>query len=260
MDDELQQDDAASRLRLVLGEKNVARLEGSRVMVLGLGGVGGACAEALARSRVGSLVLVDRDVVGASNINRQVIAFNSTVGRAKTDVMRDMALDINPDCDITTLHAYVAKDTLEEQLDALPAPDFVVDAIDTVTQKLLVAQWAQARGYRLVSSMGAANKLYPELLRFSRIEKTEGDRLCRIMRKECRRRGIKGLTVLYSPEPTMPVHTDVDASEVRGDPEAKGAVLGTMSYMPAIMGQMIASYVICELLGLQNEHLGRSPR
>jgi tRNA A37 threonylcarbamoyladenosine dehydratase len=239
------------RLLLILGQERLERLAQARVMVLGLGGVGSSCAEALARGGVGSLVLVDRDVVAPSNINRQALAFQSTIGRPKADVMAEMVRDINPSCEVTAVHAFVDKDRVPDQLGALPRPSYVVDAIDTVSQKLAIAAWCQEQGIPEVSAMGGANKLDPCRLRFAPIEKTQVDPLARIVRKECRKRGIRGLTVLYSDEQPREAEGKRDAIDEHGFVREGQSILGTMSYFPPIMGQMLAGYVIRQLAGLQ---------
>jgi tRNA A37 threonylcarbamoyladenosine dehydratase len=238
------------RLLLILGEERLARLAQARVMVLGLGGVGSSCAEALARGGVGSLVLVDRDVVAPSNINRQALAFQSTIGRPKADVMAEMVRDINPSCEVTAVHAFVDKDRVPDQLGALPRPSYVVDAIDTVSQKLAIAAWCQEQGIPEVSAMGGANKLDPCRLRFAPIEKTQVDPLARIVRKECRKRGIHGLTVLYSDEQPLEAEGKRDAIDEHGFVLEGASILGTMSYFPPIMGQMLASHVLRSIVGL----------
>ena len=241
---------ATDRLRLILGDEGLAKLERSTVMVLGLGGVGSACAEALARGGVGHLVLVDRDVVAPSNINRQALAFVSTIGRPKAEVMAAMVADINPACVTTPVQDFIDKDRVPEQLGALPRPDYVVDAIDTIAQKLAIAAWCQDEGLPLVSAMGGANKLDPTRFRFSKIEKTERDPIARVMRKECRKRGIKGLTVLWSDEQPLEVEGKRDRIGADGFVLEGESILGTMSYLPPIMGQMLASKVIRDLVGL----------
>ena len=241
---EAQVESTKDRLRLILGDEGLARLDESCVMVIGLGGVGSNCVEALARGGVGSLVLLDRDVVAPSNVNRQAIAFASTLGRPKAEVMRQMVLDINPDARVTAVRAFLPKDGIDEVLGPLPRPDYVVDAIDTVAQKLQLAAWCQERGYREISAMGGGNKLDPCRLRFSCVEDTVNCPLARVMRKECRRRGIHDLQVLYSDE--RPVRMEKISDEQWRE---SGSLLGTMSYFPPIMGQMIASRVIRDLLG-----------
>ena len=238
------------RLLLILGEERFARLSRARVMVLGLGGVGSSCAEALTRGGVGSLVLVDRDVVAPSNINRQALAFQSTLGRPKAEVMTAMVADINPACEVTAVQTFIDKDHVAEQLGALPRPDYVVDAIDTVSQKLAIAAWCQEADIPEVSAMGGANKLDPCRLRFAPIEKTQVDPLARIVRKECRKRGIRGLTVLYSDEQPREAEGKRDAIDEHGFVREGQSILGTMSYFPPIMGQMLAGYVLRGLTGL----------
>ena len=241
---------ALDRLRLILGEGPLMKLQRSCVMVIGLGGVGSSCAEALARGGIGSLVLIDRDVVMPSNINRQALAFHSTLGRPKTEVMKQMVLDINPVCSISTLQAFIDKDHVPEQLGPLPRPDYVVDAIDTVSQKLAIAAWCQAEQIPSVSAMGGANKLDPAGLRFSRIEDTLMDPLARVMRKECRKRGIHDLIVLYSDELPREAEGKRGVLDEKGFVREGASILGTMSYYPPIMGQMLAGYVIRKLAGL----------
>lgn len=242
---------ATDRLRLILGEKALTRLQNACVMVIGLGGVGSSCAEALVRGGIGALDLVDRDVVTPSNLNRQALAFRSTLGRPKTDVMRQMAADINPECKISTLQAFIEKDRVPEQLGTLPRPDFVVDAIDTITQKLAIAAWCQEQNIPEVSAMGGANKLDPTRLRFAKIEDTRMDPLARAIRKAGRKRGISGMTVLYSDELPREAEGKRNALDEHGFVREGASILGTMSYFPPIMGQMLAGHVIRKLAGLE---------
>ena len=232
-----------ARLRLVLGDEALSALGGASVMVLGLGGVGSACAEALARGGVGSLVLLDRDVVEESNINRQAIAFMSTLGRVKAEVMAEMVADINPECATVAERVYLDPATIAGTLDAYPRPDYVIDCIDTLSQKLAIAEWCARRGLPLLASMGAANKLDPCSLRFAEVQRTRHCPMSRVIRKECRRRGIADLEVLYSDEAPAPVQHDGG--------RAKADTLGSMSYMPPIMGQMLAGLAIRRLAGLE---------
>ena len=242
------------RLRVILGDEGLAKLRASTVMVLGLGGVGSNCTLALARGGVGHLVVVDRDVVNPSNINRQAVARISTMGRPKTDVIAEMVADINPECQVTALHDFIEKDRVAEQLDALPVPDIVIDAIDTVAQKLRIAAWAQAHGYHEICSLGAANKLDPTRFKFMDVSETSADPLAKVMRKECRKRGIGPLEVLCSDE--VPLKFEPPAGmplDETGRPLDRGSVLGTMSYLPAVMGQMIAGRALCRILGIHND-------
>ena len=226
-------EDAFSRLRLVWGEEGLRRVREATVAVFGVGGVGSSCVEALARAGVGRLIVVDGDEVQVSNINRQAIAFHSTVGLRKVDVMSAMVADINPEARVVAVDAFVLPDTLDRAFGGVPLSeiDYVVDAIDTVSTKLALAQLAQREGVSLVSSMGGANKIHPELFRFADLYETQGCPLCRAMRKNARSRGIESLQVLYSPE--QPV---------------SAAGLGTVPYVPPIMGQMLAGYVLRKLI------------
>ncbi len=244
---------ATDRLRIIMGAEGLTRLQRATVMVFGVGGVGSNCIEALARGGIGRLVIVDRDVVAPSNINRQAIAFHSTVGQRKIDAMAAMIADINPGCTVVARDAFVLPDNLEDLLDDCLSAcgghiDYIVDAIDTVATKLALAELAPARSIPLISSMGAANKLHPECLRIADIHDTVRDPLSRVIRKECRRRGIRHLRVLYScEEPLVRVQTS--------NPEGVRPELGTASFMPPIMGQMIAGEVIRRISGVGCERI-----
>ena len=236
-------EDAKSRLRRILGEDGLQKLEGSTVVVFGVGGVGGSCAEALVRGGVGRLVFVDGDRVCLSNLNRQAIAFQSTVGQNKVDVMCAMARGIYPDVQAEGHCVFVLPENLGEVVEVLPEKiDYIVDAIDTLSAKIAIAQYAQDRDIPLISSMGAANKVDPTKLRFADLFKTDHCPLCRAMRKHARARGLRKLQVLYSCEEPISVESE------DGEPRSARTNLGTMSYMPPIMGQMIAGYVIQDLL------------
>lgn len=239
-----------ARLHLLLGDEGLNNLAGATVLVLGLGGVGSACAEALARGGVGTLVLVDRDVVEESNINRQVVARTSTLGQRKTDIMAAMVKDINPDASVVAQHVFLTPDNVAEVLDALPRPDYVIDCIDTLSQKLAVVQWCAERGLRHIASMGAANRMDPMLLKFANLRKTEICQMSKVMRLECNKRRIKGVEVLFS--------TEIPAKPGGKGARTKGESLGSMSYMPPIMGMMLAGKVIRRLSGL--EPMPRPPR
>lgn len=238
-------EEATSKLELIMGREGLERLAGSTVMVLGLGGVGSNCVEALARGGVGHLIVVDHDIVQASNINRQAIAFQSTIGRKKTEVVGKMVADINPCAQVDALDTFVLAESVANLLGTYrDQVDYVVDAIDTVSTKLALAEYADREGIPFISSMGAANKLRPECFRVADVYDTVNCPLCRIMRKEGRKRGIKRLRVLYSCE--EPVRVPVR----EGAERRERSNLGTASYVPPIMGQMIAGEVIRELAGL----------
>ena len=162
-----------------------------------------------------------------------------------------MVRDINPLCEVSTLQAFIDKDTVPEQLGTLPRPDYVVDAIDTVTQKLAIAAWCQAENIPEIAAMGGANKLDPTRLRIADIENTRMDPLARAVRKLCRKRGIRSLTVLYSDELPREAEGKANSIDEKGFVLAEATILGTMSYYPPIMGQMIAGYVIRKLAGLE---------
>ncbi len=223
-----------SRLEIMIGAEGVAALARVRVMVVGLGGVGGSCALALARGGVGSLVLVDGDAVQESNLNRQAIAFSSTIGRRKVDVAAAMVADINPDARVETRDVFVLPGDIEALMGEFAGTlDYVVDAIDTVSTKIELAAYADAHGVPIVSGMGAANRTDPLRLSFADIYDTRACPLCRVVRKACRARGVRALRVLYSDEPAP-----------------ARAALGSMSYLPPIMGELLASWVIRSLCGI----------
>ncbi|WP_211225404.1 tRNA threonylcarbamoyladenosine dehydratase [Atopobium fossor] len=236
---------AMARLMLVMGEDALVKLANSCVMIIGIGGVGSNCAEALARGGVGKFILLDRDTVELSNINRQAVAFHSTVGRPKVEVMAQLIYDINPAAQVQIVHAFLPK-AVEEVLNTLPRPDYLVDAIDTISQKLALAKWCQDQGIPEISSMGGANKIDPTYFQFAPIEKTTICPVARIMRKECKKRGINKLQVLYSDEVPLPALGDGDGQM------DKGSILGTMSYIPPLMGHMLAGRVIRDITGLVN--------
>ena len=210
------------------------KLKESSVMVFGVGGVGSHCIEALGRGGIGRLILVDSDRVALSNINRQSIALHSTLGQYKTQVMKKKLLDINPQIRIATYEVFVLEDNAEQLLEE-SRPDYVVDAVDTVTAKLTLARLCAERGIPVISCMGTGNKLDPSQFRIGDIYQTSVCPLCRVMRRELKKRNISQLKVLYSEEP--PVRTG-------------NAVPGSVSFVPPVAGLMIAGQVIRDILGL----------
>ncbi len=238
------QQERYARLRLILGEEGLRRLQESRVMVIGLGGVGSSCAEALARGGVGGLDLIDGDVVEPSNINRQALAFTSTIGMAKTEAMYRMVMEIQPDCDVMLQQRFLDAENTASVLGSMPRPDYVIDCVDTVTAKIEIIRWCAEQGLPLLSAMGAANKLDPSFLKFADLQETSHCPLSRVMRRECRVRGLRHVQVLYSDE--VPVRVEHDGGA------GKAQTLGSMSYMPPVMGQMMAGKVIRQLAGLEN--------
>lgn len=231
-----------ARTEMLLGRDGMARLKAASVMVLGVGGVGSHCIEALARSGVGTLILVDHDKVSVTNINRQSIAMHSTVGQYKTKVMKEKIADISPRTKVITYECFVLPENMEEIF--AQRPDYIIDAIDTVTAKLALAEKAAAEEIPIISSMGTGNKLRPELFEITDISKTSVCPLCRVMRKELRARGIRHLKVLYSPE--KPVRASASAPQKEDDKRVPGSV----SFVPPVAGLLIAGEVLRELAGI----------
>lgn len=236
------------RLRLILGEERLRRLEKSCIVVAGLGGVGSNCAEALARGGVGELVLIDRDRVAASNINRQAVAFHSTLGQPKAQVMKALVEDINPECLTHAHEVFISPESIDELLSPYAARiTYIIDAIDTIAAKIALAAWAQGHHIPILSAMGGANKLDPQHFKFARLEDTSVCPLARVMRKRCKKAGITELEVLYSDE--APVELPSIDHETW---KTSGSLLGTMSYVPPIVGQLIAGKVIRRIAGLES--------
>ena len=239
--------DQFSRTELLLGKTAMKRLAKCRVAVFGIGGVGGYVCEALARSGVGALDLIDDDKVALSNLNRQIIATTKTVGEYKTDVMKERILEINPEAEVNTYKCFF----LPENASDFPFDkyDYVVDAIDTVTAKIELVMQCQKAGVPIMSSMGAGNKLDPTKFRVADIYKTQMDPLAKVMRRELKKRGIKKLKVVYSEE--EPVIQAEDATAVQADrPGSKRrGIPGSTAYVPSVAGLIIAGEVIKDLTG-----------
>ena len=234
-----------SRTELLIGEEGLKRLANATVMVLGVGGVGSHCIEALARSGVGTLILVDNDKVSRTNINRQSIAYLSTVGDYKTKLMKDRIDDICPSINVFTYETFILPDNLNEIFER--EVDYIVDAIDTVTAKLAVAEYAKEHQIPLISCMGTGNKLHPELFEITDISKTSVCPLCKVMRKELKERGIHHLKVLYSKE--KPVQTS--ARSTGEDKGMRRSLPGSIAFVPPVAGLMIAGQVIREIAGVE---------
>ena len=233
-----------SRTELLIGEEKLQKLKESTVMVLGVGGVGSHCIEALARSGVGRLILVDNDTVSLTNINRQAIAFHSTVGKYKTQVMKDRIQDICPQTEVVTYEMFVLPENVDELF--CEKPDYIIDAIDTVTAKLVLVEKAREYNIPILSCMGTGNKLHAELFEITDISKTSVCPLCKVMRKELKARGIMHLKVLYSKE--KPVDTSGrDGGESKGQ---RRSIPGSVSFVPPVAGILIAGEVIRDLCGL----------
>ena len=227
-----------SRTQLLLGADALEKLKKSHVAVFGVGGVGGYAVEALARTGVGEITLIDNDKVSVSNLNRQIIALYSTVGQYKTQVAKNRLLDINPQIKVHTKELFVLPETVDE-ID-FSAFDCVVDAIDTVSGKLAIIQKAKSLTIPVISAMGAGNKLDPTAFTVTDISKTSGCPLARVMRKELKKRGIEGVKVVYSKEEpkTLP------ASENTGE-----KTVGSVAFVPSVAGLIVASETVKELIG-----------
>ena len=243
-----------TRTARLLGEEAIDKLGRSRVAVFGIGGVGGHVAEALARSGVGTLDLIDDDKVCPSNINRQIIATSSSVGRYKVDVAKERLEDINPSIRIFGWRTFFGPETAD-QFD-FAEYDYVVDAIDTVTGKLELISCAKAAGVPVISSMGAGNKLDPTAFEVADIYETSVCPLARVMRRECRKRGIDHLKVVYSrEEPLVPLDifeeeqaADTGTVESGRDPSRRRATPGSIAFVPSVAGLIIAGEVVRDLL------------
>ena len=234
--------DQFSRTRLLYGEEAMGRLSSSRVAVFGIGGVGGYVVEALARSGIGALDLIDNDKVCPSNINRQIIATQKTVGRYKVDVAEERVHDINPGCEVRTYKVFFLPET-ENQF-SFRDYDYVVDAIDTVTGKLSIIECAKKAGVPVISSMGAGNKVNASMFEVADIYETSICPLAKAMRHECRKRNIDSLKVVYSKEiPVRPLEDMVMNGR---------AIPGSTAFVPSAAGLIIAGEVINDLAGMRD--------
>lgn len=239
-------DEQFSRSQLLLGGEAMTKLAGARVAVFGVGGVGGYTVEALARCGVGMLDLIDNDTVSISNLNRQILATHSTVGRLKVDVARERVLDINPACVVRTYPCFYLPDTAD-QFD-FAQYDYIVDAIDTVTGKLLLAERAAEANTPIISAMGTGNKLDPTAFQVADISQTSMCPLARVMRKELKKRGIVHLKVVYSrEEPLSPVGGEAEAARL-----GKRQIPGSVSFVPGAAGLILAGAVIKDLIDCSN--------
>ena len=236
--------DQYSRTRLLLGAAAMEKLKNARVAVFGLGGVGGYAAEALARSGVGALDFIDHDTLSLTNINRQILATHDTVGMPKAEAAKQRALSINPRLRATAWNLFYGPDTAH--LFDFTQYDYVIDAIDTVTGKLALVKAAQDAEVPILSSMGTGNKLDPTRFQIADISQTSVCPLARIMRKECRKRGIEKLKVLFSTEDPIPSDPSAVSSEEL--PEGRRALPGSIAFVPSVAGLIIAGEVIKDLI------------
>ena len=232
-----------SRTERLIGAAALEKLKNARVAVFGIGGVGGAATEALARAGVGHFLLVDKDVVDITNLNRQIIATVDTIGRPKTEVMKERILSVNPEADVECRQCFFLPENAAEF--DLSAFDYIVDAVDTVTAKLCIIEEARKAGVPVISAMGAGNKLDPSAFRVADLYDTSVDPLAKVMRRECRKRGIGALKVVYSTEePITP-----EAAKTEGEPSRRKDTPASISFVPNAAGLVLAGAVVRELIG-----------
>lgn len=233
------------REEMLLGREAMEKLESAKIAVFGLGGVGSWCAEALARSGVGTLFLIDQDDVSASNTNRQLCATSETMGRAKSDVLAERLASINPDGRFVPVKGRYERETREEFFDL--GADFIIDAIDLVACKLDLIQTARERGIPIISALGTGNKTDASKLQICDIQKTIGCPLARVVRKELRRRGINHHTVVYSPEEGL------TPDQPEAPPPGRRSVPGSLVWVPATAGMLLAQYAVLKIAGFDGQ-------
>ena len=238
-----------TRSTLLMGEAAVEKLQKSRVAIFGVGGVGGYVCEALVRSGVGAFDLIDKDVVDVTNINRQIIATHSTIGRPKVEVMRKRMLDINPEVVVNARECFFLPENATDF--DFTNYDFVVDCVDTVTAKIQIIMQAKEAGVPVISSMGAGNKMDASRFKVADIYKTNVDPLARVMRRELKKRGVRKLTVVYSDEEPMTPINDSNSGEADAVSQSGGRVKqtpGSVAFVPGAAGLIIAGEVVRQLI------------
>ena len=237
-----------SRNELAIGSEGVDLLKNTTVAILGIGGVGSFAAEACARSGVGKIILVDKDNVDITNINRQLVAYTSTVGRSKSEVMKERILDINPQCEVHDLHMFYTEETFEEFFSH--NVDYVIDASDTIIYKIHLMKECLTRGVKIISCMGAANKTDPTRFKIADISKTHTDPLAKVIRSKLRKEGIyKGIPVVFSDESPIIVREDVVETVGKPDAKIRKAKMPPSSnaFVPSVAGLVAASWVINDI-------------
>lgn len=238
-----------SRTANLIGEDAVLKLNNSKVAIFGVGGVGGYVCEALARSGVGTFDLIDKDTVDITNINRQIFATSSTIGKYKAEVMKERILDINKDAVVNIHNCFF----LPENSDDFPFEeyDYVVDAVDTVTAKIELVMKAKEKNVPIISSMGAGNKLDPTMFKVADIYKTNVCPLAKVMRRELKKRGVKKLKVVYSEElPIKPANAQTDMEKAKESNSFVKVAPGSIAFVPSVVGLIIASEVIKDLVAI----------
>ncbi|QQZ10755.1 tRNA threonylcarbamoyladenosine dehydratase [Heyndrickxia vini] len=238
-----------SRNELAIGIEGIEKLKNSTVTILGIGGVGSFAVEALARSGVGKLILVDKDSVDITNINRQLPALLSTIGQPKADIMKERIKDINPECEVVSLNMFYTEETYEQFF--AEQPDFIVDASDTISYKIHLIKECLKRNIPIISSMGAANKMDPTRLKIADIFKTHTDPIAKVIRTRLRKEGIrKGIPVVFSDESPIVIREDVRKVVGNDDAEIRKAKMPPSSnaFVPSTAGLFMASYVVQEIV------------
>lgn len=231
------------RLELAIGKENLEKLKNSKVLVFGVGGVGGYTIEALVRSGIYNIDIVDKDTVDITNINRQIVALNSTISKSKVMVMKDRILDINKEANVNAIECFYLKENANEF--DFKKYDYIIDCVDTITAKVSIIENAYKANVKVISAMGAGNKINPSLLRVSDIYDTKVDPLAKVMRHEMKKRGIKKLKVVYSIE--KPIEIDKKINE-----ESNKPIPSSLIFVPASMGLLIASEVVKDITGIKD--------
>lgn len=229
-----------TRTEKIIGKDSIEKLKESKVVILGIGGVGSFACEAIARSGIGKIVLVDKDEVDISNINRQIIATTKTIGKSKVEVMKNRIFEINPCCKVEVYKEFISEDNIKDLIDK--DVNYVIDAIDTISSKIALAVWCNENNIKLISSMGTGNKLDPTEFKVADIYSTKVCPLAKVMRRELKKRGVKKLKVLYSEEiPIKQTKDNIDKEKRKQSP-------GSISFVPSCAGLIIAGEVIKDII------------
>ncbi|MBE1554615.1 tRNA threonylcarbamoyladenosine dehydratase [Sporosarcina limicola] len=238
-----------SRNELAIGTEGVKRMRDTTVAILGVGGVGSFAAEACARSGIGRIILVDKDDIDITNINRQLVAYLSTIGRSKAEVMQERIADINKECEVISLHMFYTEKTAETFFSY--QPDYVIDASDTISYKIHLIKECVTRGVKIISSMGAANKMDPTRFQIADISKTHTDPIAKMIRRRLRKEGIyKGVPVVFSDESPVVIREDVVDTVGKPDATIRKAKMPPASnaFVPSVAGLVCASWVMNEIV------------
>ena len=246
-----------SRFAMLIGEEGIEKLKKSSVIAFGVGGVGSYVVESLARSGIGKITMVDFDEISESNINRQIHALKSTVGKSKIEIMKERILDINPECEVILKKKFVFENVSEIFEEDGKTYDFAVDAIDVIYSKVAIIEYCMKNNIKIISSMGFGNKMHPEKIELATIEQTSVCPMARAMRRILKKKGIKGLAVVYSQEiPLKPDKSDLyvseEPTEFRENNELPNKITpGSNAFVPGTAGLVISAYVIRKLIGVE---------